>query len=110
MTLGQIGTHILYIRGDVKDIKDRQSAQDELIRNLQNNCNREERWEMIREDVKELKASMGDIIKRMEMIEKALENHTVSQSTVSRLFKEYRDLLWAAVVVVISAYLAWRWK
>ncbi|HWQ64832.1 MAG TPA: hypothetical protein VN429_10485 [Methanospirillum sp.] len=113
-TIGELGTHIIYIRGAIEDINKRQSNQDNLIRRLQNNCNREERWEMIREDVKELKESIAAIKSRIDAIEKILESHTTRQSTVWEVFKESFNIFWVAAVAIIAsivgAYLAWRWK
>ena len=49
--IAEMRTDIKYIREIIDSFNSRQAKQDDIIAKLQSNCNREERWETVRDQV-----------------------------------------------------------
>jgi len=57
-----MGQDIKHIKSSVDELKERSSKQDEIISQLRQNCNREERWSNLFTDVRILKTQVADIL------------------------------------------------
>jgi len=85
-------TDIKYIRDSIDELKQSREKQDIIINTLQTNCNREERWDNIRDKVDSNETRIGACEDRID----ALENIHNQDAGAKQAMMSHREMVsWA---------------
>ena len=96
-------TDIKYIRDSIDELKQSREKQDIIINTLQTNCNREERWDAIRDKIVSNETRIGACEDRID----ALENVHYQDAGAKQAAMGYRELAaWGltGILAVITIY------